>query len=364
MKYKTTTNCQHLSTHLSIRNYFISYLMLFSIFLTAQNSNVNSCTTECHQRTVKKDILHGPTATDCTSCHESNGKEHPLEDVEGFALFAEGAALCYSCHVEHQAEHDLKYVHKPVKNGECTECHEVHSSNDQKLVFAQAPDLCFFCHSKLDDGRKKAKTVHTPSYEGDACLQCHTPHASAQKRLLADVSRQLCLNCHNKIIKKEDGNLLANIEKHLTESTFEHRALRKRCTSCHDPHFSERELLLKENFPMGSYAKGIEENFTLCFECHDTDLLNVEKTTVGTEFRQGDRNLHFVHINKDKGRNCTTCHDIHAANNTKLIATTVKFGRWDMPLNYLPNDNGGTCATGCHKERSYSREEVTETSDD
>ena len=107
---------------------------------------------------------------------------------------------------------------------------------------------------------------------------------------------------------------------------------------------------------MGSYAKGIEENFTLCFDCHDTDLLNVEKTTVGTEFRSGDRNLHFVHINKEKGRNCTTCHDIHAANNTKLIATTVKFGRWDMPLNYLENENGGTCATGCHKERSYARE--------
>ncbi len=333
------------------------FLLLFNVTLTAQNGSANNCTTECHKRTVKKDILHGPTATDCTSCHESNGKEHPLEEEEGFTLYAEGASLCYSCHTELEEEHSLKYVHKPVKNGECTECHEVHSSNDSNLVFTQAPDLCFFCHNELEEGRDKAKKVHTASFEGDACLICHTPHASAEKRLLIGKNRDLCLSCHNKIIKREDESLIPNIEQHLTNSTHEHKALKKRCTACHNPHFSERELMLTENFTLGTYAKGIEESFTLCFECHDTDLLNLETTDAYTGFRQGDRNLHFVHVNKDKGRNCTTCHDIHAANNTKLIATTVKFGRWDMPLNYIENENGGTCATGCHKERSYAREQ-------
>ena len=353
-----TTKSRHVKTNLIIlSNYLGVFLMLCSISLTAQNGTANSCTTECHKRTVKKDILHGPTATDCTSCHEPNGKEHPLEDEASFTLYAEGAALCYSCHTELEAEHSLKYVHKPVKNGECTECHEVHSSNDPKLIFAQAPDLCFFCHNELEDGRDKAKSVHTASFEGDACLICHTPHASKVKRLLLGKNRDLCLSCHNKIIEKEDGSILANIEKRLTESSHQHPALKKRCTSCHNPHFSERERLFQENFTLGNYVEGIEENFALCFQCHDTDILNAEKTTVGTEFRQGDRNLHFVHVNKVKGRNCINCHDIHAANNTKLIATTVKFGRWDMPLNYIENDNGGTCATGCHKERSYAREQ-------
>jgi len=333
-------------------------IVLFSLSSLSQNSVTNNCTTECHKRTVKKDILHGPTATDCTSCHESNGQKHPLEDVAGFSLFAEGAALCYSCHTEVEEEYNLKYVHKPVKNGECNECHEVHSSNDPKLIFAQSPDLCFFCHGDYEDKASSSKTVHKASFEGEACVMCHTPHASTQKRLLVDKSKQLCLNCHNKIIEKEDGTMLSNIEKHLDESTHLHKALKKRCTSCHNAHFSERDLLLKEEFTVGSYVNGIEESFTLCFDCHDVDLLNLEITDSYTEFREGDRNLHFVHINKKKGRNCTTCHDIHAANNTQLIATTVKFGRWDMPLNYIPNDNGGTCATGCHKERSYAREEI------
>lgn len=330
--------------------------LFLSVSLTAQNSSDNECVS-CHKRTVRNDILHGPTATDCTSCHEANGQKHPQEDVAGFALFAEGAELCYACHTNLKEKNDVKYVHKPVKNGECATCHEVHSSNNQNLVFAKAPDLCFFCHSDFDKDREQAKSVHTASYEGGACLQCHDPHASTEKKMLLGNKRDLCLNCHNKIIKKEDGSLLVNIEKHLTESSHEHPALKRSCTGCHNPHYSSRDLLLDENFPIGIYAKGVEENFSLCFGCHDTDLLNLEKTDSYTQFREGDQNLHYLHVNKEKGRNCTSCHDVHAANNTKLIAKTVKFGRWDMPLNFIENENGGTCATGCHKERSYSRGE-------
>jgi predicted CXXCH cytochrome family protein len=354
---QNTTRSRHVSNSFIVLKYVTGvFLLLFSLILPAQNGTSNTCTTNCHKRTVKKDILHGPTATDCTSCHEPNGKEHPVEEVSAFNFFAEGADLCYSCHTEHKEAHSLKYVHKPVKNGECTQCHEVHSSNDSKLLFTQAPDLCFFCHSDFDDDRATAKSVHTASFEGDACLQCHEPHASAEKKLLVDNGRTLCLNCHNKIITRADKSVIPNIEKHLAESTHEHRALNSKCTSCHDPHLSAREKLLTEDFTVGIYAKGLEENFALCFQCHDTDLFNLETTDTSTEFRQGDRNLHYVHVNKEKGRNCTACHDIHGAKNTKLIAATVKFGRWDMPLNYIENDNGGTCATGCHKERSYARE--------
>ncbi|MDT8413368.1 MAG: cytochrome c3 family protein, partial [Vicingaceae bacterium] len=167
-----------------LKNFMGALLLLLSVSLTAQNISDNACV-ECHKRTVQKDILHGPTATSCTSCHESNGKKHPLADVAGFTLFAEGAELCYSCHTVFKEEQNLKFVHKPIKNGECSECHEVHSSNNKNLVFAKPPDLCFFCHSNFDKDREKAKSIHTASYAGDACTQCHKPHASAEKKLLA-----------------------------------------------------------------------------------------------------------------------------------------------------------------------------------
>ena len=352
---RINTSRMALSTKLFLKIFLGIFLMLFTLSLTAQKAPLNACVT-CHINTVNKDILHGPAVTDCTTCHKSNGQTHPKDKVKGFTFAAAGAELCYSCHTESKQEHSLKFVHNPVKNGECTKCHEPHSSNNSSLVLSKSPGLCFSCHSNFDKDREKAKSIHTASYAGAACAQCHKPHASAEKKLLADNGKQLCLNCHNKKIDKKDGIAIANIEKHLKESSHIHKALSNSCTSCHNPHYSSRDLLLNENFPIGTYAKGVEESFTLCFGCHDTDLMNLEKTDSYTQFRDGDRNLHYLHVNKEKGRNCTSCHDIHAANNTKLIATKVKFGGWEMPLNFIEKEKGGTCATGCHKEMSYSRE--------
>jgi len=337
---------------------FILAALFVSTGLFAQSTN--TCL-ECHSSMVSKEFVHGPTGTDCTSCHEPTGVKHSNEQTAGgFKLFATGSEMCYACHTELPAEHKARYVHKPLKTGNCTGCHDIHSADHAKQLISTSPDLCLSCHDKFVAKKKLATTIHTPSFEGEACTQCHTPHGSKEKRLLLKKSKELCLDCHNKIIRREDQTLIANIGKHIEESSNIHKALNKRCTSCHNAHYSTKPLMLEENFPIGSYAKGVEATFQLCFDCHNTDLLNIEKTTTGTMFREADINLHYLHVNKEKGRNCTTCHDLHAANNTQLIATTVKFERWDMPLNYIPTDNGGTCATGCHKEQSYSRGVIIE----
>lgn len=353
---------------LSNNNKTWCYTMLAILFFLTQantfgqvkvNTEEKTCV-ECHEETVEKDVVHGAT-NECVSCHESNGKEHPLEGVVGFKLYDEGANLCYTCHEDAPVQFKKKYVHKPVKKGECAECHEVHSSDNKNLVVANSPELCYSCHEEFEKDRPVAMSVHNPSFENEeSCSLCHTPHASTQKRLLTDKSKQLCLNCHNEEIEFED-RIIANIEKQLDESSHLHKALKKRCTSCHNAHFSKKNVqLLKETYPTANYAKGIEENYALCFNCHDTDLLNLEKTTTMTEFRNGDVNLHYLHINKDKGRTCTNCHDSHAANNTKLIAKTRKFGKWNMPLEFEEDENGGSCK-GCHKKLRYDRNPILET---
>ena len=49
------------------------------------------------------------------------------------------------------------------------------------------------------------------------------------------------------------------------------------------------------------------------------------------------------------------CHDVHGADNERLIAKSVKFGQWDLPLKYVKTENGGGCSPGCHKPYSYDR---------
>ncbi len=54
------------------------------------------------------------------------------------------------------------------------------------------------------------------------------------------------------------------------------------------------------------YAPFSKNQYALCFGCHDQSLATQERTTIVTKFRNGETNLHFVHVNRDrKGRTCS-----------------------------------------------------------
>jgi len=81
-----------------------------------------------------------------------------------------------------------------------------------------------------------------------------------------------------------------------------------------------------------------------------------EKTTGLTGFRNGTRNLHFVHVNKaDRGRNCRACHESHASAQPLHVRDTTPYGNWNMPINFKRTETGGSCASGCHKPYAYDR---------
>jgi predicted CXXCH cytochrome family protein len=338
----------------------LGLLLFIGLFLNqlpvmGQTKSREKTCVECHKNTVAKNFVHGPVATDCMSCHVATGEKHPVKTKVGFTLKAQGAELCYSCHTElHTKLATLKRKHTPIKKGECLKCHDIHSSNDSKLVSATSPALCYTCHKKLKKVVENSKIVHLPVTKEGGCLICHAPHASKQKKLLTAQKKDLCLSCHNKTIK--DGvRKIANIDKLLKDSKVQHPALKKGCSGCHTAHATNNNFLLKIAFPTSNYAKGTQENYELCFNCHDSDLLLVEKTTTATEFRDKDHNLHYVHVNKEKGRACVNCHNMHGSSRKHLVPETIKFGSWDMPLKYIPTETGGSCASGCHKEKHYNR---------
>lgn len=354
-KNKQTSNFR--STFVRIHLILLTACILIpQIVVFGQNTSSSKDCIECHKKTMNKSRLHGPVAVDCYSCHTSNGEKHPLKNIEGFTLIEQGADLCYSCHKEtHTSITSNKYIHTVIKKKkDCLGCHEVHSSNDSDFVKAKSPDLCLSCHEKLDKKIKNATITHSQVTKDGGCIECHSPHSSPEKKLLVTNGRELCLTCHNETIETENRNI-TNIGKLLDENKVQHRALRKKCTSCHDPHASKNNNFLKASYPIGNYANAVIENYELCFNCHDSDLLVLKNTTTATEFRNGDQNLHFVHLNKEKGRACVNCHDVHASSGEYLIPETVKFGNWDMPLRYISLENGGSCASGCHKELKYIR---------
>lgn len=307
---------------------------------------------ECHKKVNENPFVHKPSGRSCLTCHESNGKPHPSDKAEGFKLTENLPALCYQCHDDMS---EGKSVHPPVKRGFCLDCHEVHSSKNQKLTFAASPEVCFFCHSELEKKADESGHVHSAIREGNSCLTCHSPHMASQPRLLQLKEKELCLQCHDKEIRK-DSLRFRNIKKELETSRFIHGAIEKNgCSGCHDPHAATDSKLLKAAFPQGTYVNAKDkQNVALCFKCHDPALLE-KKTTTLTSFRNGEQNLHFKHTYKFKGRNCTNCHGIHAGPNQFMLLDEVKFGNWMMPLKFTRTEQGGSCVTACHAVKSYSR---------
>ena len=129
------------------------------------------------------------------------------------------------------------------------------------------------------------------------------------------------------------------------------------CWACHDPHGSENRVLLRHDYPEEFYAGYKEENYSLCFECHDREAFLYPRTSELTNFRNGDQNLHFVHVNKStKGRTCKVCHGVHGADQEQLIKRKIPaFGKWEIPIRYTPERFGANCTVGCHKPKSYNR---------
>lgn len=258
--------------------------------------------TDCHSDLVEFDRMHYPAEDACDNCHESTGASHPSDDSLGFRLMD------------------------------------------------QVPVLCFYCH---EESMQKAVSHH-PYAKGD-CLACHNPHGSAESFLFPMADPDLCLSCHNRAYRTDSTETL-NIRHLVRGRMTAHSAIEGGgCLSCHLSHGSELRVLLAASYPEEDYLPALTENFELCFLCHDTDLLDAEETEYATGFRNGSRNLHRLHIQGNKGRNCRMCHNIHGSPLAFMVEERVSFGNWEMRMNFIPEEEGGSCFPGCHGKESYRR---------
>jgi len=321
-------------------------------FLLNEKS-VEALCKKCHQITRGFDFLHGPTAVgECTICHESHSSDH-----KGL-LISEHSELCFSCHIVTKDElKKFEFVHEPAKN-DCIGCHDPHGASNPKMVKSIAPFLCYTCHKDIQKIAENSTYQHTVVTDIDGCLQCHTPHASTVKFLLKKDAMSLCVTCHDKPQEISKDEVLPAFTPQIEDKKFLHGPVaQKDCSGCHTVHGSKHFRLLSKEYPSIFYAPFAEENYELCFGCHENTLVLNAKTDNLTDFRNGYRNLHFLHVNKERrGRTCRACHQTHASNLPKHIRKSVPYGKWELPVGYAKTKTGGTCLPGCHVRKNYDRQ--------
>jgi predicted CXXCH cytochrome family protein len=223
---------------------------------------------------------------------------------------------------------------------------------------APNPELCFTCHAGIANLVASAPVVHEVVHDDEGCVQCHDPHFTELPYLQRRSQPGLCLSCHDRPVATPDGRVLTDMARLLADNPDHHGPIREGgCTACHQPHAADHFRLLLQEYPPEFYAPFEARRYALCFSCHLPDMVTDPSGTGLTSFRDGDRNLHWLHVNQDKGRTCRACHEVHASRRPFHIRETVPFGSggWLLEINFERGEDGGTCTPACHKARAYRR---------
>ncbi|MFH1218041.1 MAG: cytochrome c3 family protein [Pseudomonadota bacterium] len=194
----------------------------------------------------------------------------------------------------------------------------------------------------------------------DAC------HSGFQEKPVVHPDDKGCADCHLDVADNhgeggEKPALLGDMCSSCHEEIFKHRLIhspvtKTSCQLCHNPHEEMENKLLPATYSTSLFIGYDEDAYKLCFSCHKRDLLMFPDTSYSTGFRNGIRNLHYLHVNKaNRGRSCKLCHGIHGGEQEKMMADTVFFGNWVMPVKFLKTETGGSCAPGCHQPQQYDR---------
>ncbi len=244
---------------------------------------------KCHpQKEFIGKIVHKPVVQgQCTQCHNPH-----VAKFEGL-LQKQGGDLCYSCHAEEKKAFGQGVQHQPVREGQCLTCHSSHVSEHKGLLRRPLAESCFSCHESL--AAKKYVVKHRPFAAGN-CGACHQPHHADNYQLLNAADDTLCLGCHSQ-----------------PQTLTGHKGFPGKsgtCLSCHNPHGGKAKGLVRDNIHApfkegcaschGQKAKGSD----LCLSCH---------AGVGEEMRAP-----HSHMLPGDGT-CVACHSPHASDTVGLL---------------------------------------------
>jgi predicted CXXCH cytochrome family protein len=223
----------------------------------------------------------------------------------------EGGGVDFTaCSVCHSDKTEAPTVHAAVELG-CEGCHDVDQDEDWTEIFlpTEGNELCLTCHTEMQPD-PSVLTVHQP-VRRDNCITCHDPHTSETDSLLRLSTEGLAAEDNLCLGCHED--ILSQIQKE-----NQHAAMEFGCSSCHSTHKNDPQVTPEGVFHL------VEAQPDLCVTCHDTE----------------DDAFRGSHSNQPVAKaECTLCHNPHGSDNAKLINNTVH-GAFEMG-----------CET-CHEEPS------------
>ncbi len=255
------------------------------MLIAVSNDVCYACHSDKEELAKTKKHTHAPVEESCVNCHSPHSTNFE------YSLVADpNQDLCFMCHDDKQEKiENAKVQHAGLKTKrKCLACHDPHFS-DYAMQLSQKPqDLCMKCHARAyTDGNRKTANMaevltnnlskHGPIRQGD-CSGCHDPHGSDNFRILKanfpplfysgynPDNYELCFMCHEKdLARTEFTTTLTSFRNGKQNLHFVHvnkQVKGRTCRACHDAHATNNPRHIRDAVPFGNWGLPIGSSKT------------------------------------------------------------------------------------------------------
>ncbi len=194
--------------------------------------------------------LDGSGAPPSRQFHNSSLEKYCVECHEGLPSGTDAKAMTADCSSCHKMIGAGSRKHAPVEMAECATCHSW-SVEKAAMEARPVPDGCFECHVEKKEAVESSSVIHPVAGE---CMTCHSPHSTEDDHLLKTRTFNLCVGCH------ETYKANHPVERHPVRlaTITEGDGSVISCVSCHEPHGGKNPALVKVS----------GGRMAICLQCH------------------------------------------------------------------------------------------------
>lgn len=335
----------------------------------------------------------------CTNCHDPHGYNRDGTGLIPSMLFSREQKLCIVCHDGSPASDVKTQFNKTYKHP--ITIAGIHSASENSgSAFGATPtnnrhSECADCHNPHVDKKEGTQRINTPpdapnTLRGASRISVTNSAAGFAPtytyRIPSDTTPpiaeyQVCFKCHSSWTTQPPGQsdfgLLFNTNNpsyHPVEAQGKNTSINVNsfvngwtatklmyCSDCHGnddinpivrgPHGSTYQYLLNSPYTASGASRTMAAN-EICFNCHRYDTYaNASASSTSRAYsRFGSSSGHGFHVGARRIP-CYACHSSHASTTKRYLLVT---GRSPGITTYTETTNGGTCASTCHGNQSYT----------